>query len=94
MSIYVGNLSYDVTKDDLNQAFAAHGVVKQVNLPIDRVTGRLRGFAFIEMETEAEEAAAIEAFDGAEWMGRALKVNKARPREDRSASSDSFSRRY
>lgn len=86
MSIYVGNLSYEVTKDDINQAFAAHGVVKQVNLPSDRDTGRLRGFAFVEMETESEEAAAIQALDGAEWMGRDLKVNKARPREERSNS--------
>jgi RNA recognition motif-containing protein len=87
MSIYVGNLSFDVTKEDLNQAFGAHGAVKLVNLPTDRETGRLRGFAFVEMETELEEAAAIEALDGAEWMGRDLKVNKARPREDRSSGS-------
>jgi RNA recognition motif. (a.k.a. RRM, RBD, or RNP domain) len=94
MSIYVGNLSYDVTKEDLNQAFAQHGAVKQVNLPTDRETGRLRGFAFVEMETEAEETAAIEALDGAEWMGRDLKVNKARPREDRSSFGSGSSRRY
>lgn len=83
MSIYVGNLSYDVTQDDLNQVFAEYGAVKRVQLPTDRETGRLRGFAFVEMGTEAEEAAAIEALDGAEWMGRDLKVNKAKPREER-----------
>jgi RNA recognition motif-containing protein len=94
MSIYVGNLSYDVTKEDLNQAFAQHGIVKQVNLPTDRETGRLRGFAFVEMTTEAEETAAIEALDGAEWMGRDLKVNKAKPREDRSSFGGGSSRRY
>ncbi|MEO8891945.1 MAG: RNA-binding protein [Coleofasciculaceae cyanobacterium] len=83
MSIYVGNLSYDVTQEDLNAAFAEYGSVKRVQLPTDRETGRLRGFAFVEMGTEEEEAAAIEALDGAEWMGRDLKVNKAKPREDR-----------
>ncbi len=100
MSIYVGNLSYEITQDDLIQAFAEYGTVKQVQLPKDRETGRFRGFAFVEMETSAEEAAAIEALDGAEWMGRDLKVNKAKPREDRRSSGDSWgnnnrsSRRY
>ena len=86
MSVYVGNLSYEVTQDDLTQAFAEYGTVKRVQLPTDRETGRLRGFAFVEMETEAEETAAIEALDGAEWMGRDLKVNKAKPREERGSS--------
>ncbi|MTJ46480.1 RNA-binding protein [Dolichospermum sp. UHCC 0259] len=83
MSIYVGNLSYDVTENDLNGVFAEYGTVKRVQLPTDRETGRKRGFAFVEMGTEAEETAAIEALDGAEWMGRNLKVNKAKPKEDR-----------
>lgn len=82
MSIYVGNLSYEVTQDDLTHVFAEYGTVKRVQLPTDRETGRLRGFGFVEMGTEAEETAAIEALDGAEWMGRDLKVNKARPREE------------
>lgn len=82
MSIYVGNLSYEVTQDDLTHVFAEYGTVKRVQLPTDRETGRLRGFGFVEMGTEAEESAAIEALDGAEWMGRDLKVNKARPREE------------
>lgn len=101
MSIYVGNLSYDVTQDDLTQVFAEYGTVKRVQLPTDRETGRLRGFAFVEMETDAEETAAIEALDGAEWMGRDLKVNKARPREERGPSGGNWggnrgnsSRRY
>ncbi|MGB8700625.1 MAG: RNA-binding protein [Thermosynechococcaceae cyanobacterium] len=100
MSIYVGNLSYEVTQDDLTQTFAEYGTVKRVQLPTDRETGRLRGFAFIEMAAEAEETAAIEALDGAEWMGRGLKVNKAKPREDRGSSGGSWgnsgggSRRY
>jgi RNA recognition motif-containing protein len=83
MSIYIGNLSYEVTQDDLNRAFAEYGTVRRVQLPTDRETGRFRGFAFVEMSTEAEETAAIEALDGAEWMGRDLKVNKAKPREER-----------
>jgi RNA recognition motif-containing protein len=83
MSIYVGNLSYEVTQDDLTRVFAEYGTVNRVQLPTDRETGRLRGFAFVDMGTEAEETAAIEALDGAEWMGRDLKVNKAKPRENR-----------
>jgi RNA recognition motif-containing protein len=83
MSMYVGNLSYDVKEQDLTGVFAEYGTVKRVQLPTDRETGRLRGFGFVEMSTEAEEAAAIEALDGAEWMGRAMKVNQAKPREDR-----------
>lgn len=86
MSIYVGNLAYQVTQEDLEQAFAEYGTVKRVQLPTDRETGRFRGFAFVEMETEAQEASAIDALDGAEWMGRDLKVNKARPREERGSS--------
>ncbi|MBD2180713.1 RNA-binding protein [Planktothrix sp. FACHB-1355] len=93
MSIYVGNLSYDVTQDDLNTTFAEYGTVKRVQLPTDRETGRLRGFAFVEMDTEAEETAAIEALNGAEWMGRDLKVNKARPREERGSSGGSWGNR-
>ncbi|MEH2237433.1 RNA recognition motif domain-containing protein [Nostoc sp.] len=87
MSIYVGNLSYQVTEEDLKLAFAEYGTVNRVQLPTDRETGRPRGFAFVEMETDAQEQAAIDALDGAEWMGRDLKVNKAKPREERSNSS-------
>ncbi|MEH1770099.1 RNA recognition motif domain-containing protein [Nostoc sp.] len=86
MSIYVGNLSYDVTQDALSAVFAEYGTVKRVQLPTDRETGRLRGFAFVEMNSEDEETKAIEALDGAEWLGRDLKVNKAKPREDRGGS--------
>jgi len=86
MSIYVGNLSFEATQEDITQIFAEYGTVKRVQLPTDRETGRLRGFAFVEMGAEAEETAAIEALDGAEWMGRDLKVNKAKPREDRGGS--------
>lgn len=83
MSIYVGNLSYEVTQEDISNVFAEYGSVKRVVLPTDRETGRLRGFAFVEMGSDAEETAAIEGLDGAEWMGRDLKVNKAKPKEDR-----------
>jgi RNA recognition motif-containing protein len=86
MSIYVGNLSYQVTEEDLKMAFSEYGKVSRVQLPTDRETGRPRGFAFVEMENESQETAAIEALDGAEWMGRDLKVNKAKPREERSPS--------
>ena len=83
MSIYVGNLSYEITQEHLNQTFAEYGTVRRIQLPTDRETGRLRGFAFVEMSSDDEEAKAIEALDGAEWMGRDLKVNKAKPKEDR-----------
>ena len=83
MSIYVGNLSYEVTQDGLSEIFKEYGTVKRVQLPTDRETGKVRGFGFVEMESDAEEEKAIEALDGAEWMGRDLKVNKAKPREER-----------
>lgn len=82
MSIYVGNLSYDVTPDDLSEVFAQYGTVKRSIIPTDRETGRSRGFGFVEMSNEDEEGAAIEALDGADWMGRSMRVNKARPREN------------
>jgi RNA recognition motif-containing protein len=85
MSIYVGNLAFSVTQDDLNEVFGEYGKVKRVQVPVDRETGRPRGFAFVEMETDAQEEAAIAELDGAEWMGRDLRVNKARPREERPA---------
>ncbi|NJN02153.1 MAG: RNA-binding protein [Leptolyngbyaceae cyanobacterium SL_1_1] len=84
MSIYVGNLSYDASQEDLSEVFSEYGTVKRVQIPTDRETGRVRGFAFVEMSSDDEESAAIDALDGAEWMGRDLKVNKAKPREPRS----------
>lgn len=80
MSIYVGNLSFKATQEDVTEVFKEYGTVKRVQLPTDRETGRMRGFGFVEMSSDEEEAAAIEALDGAEWMGRELRVNKARPR--------------
>jgi len=86
MTVYVGNLSYSATAEDLNEVFKEYGSVKRVQVPVDRETGRARGFAFVEMAQESEEDAAIEELDGAEWMGRTLKVNKARPRTERKPS--------
>ncbi|NER78101.1 MAG: RNA-binding protein [Leptolyngbya sp. SIO1D8] len=86
MTVYVGNLSYNATEEDLNEVFKEYGSVKRIQVPLDRETGRMRGFAFVEMSDEAEEDAAIEDLDGAEWMGRTLKVNKARPRTERKPS--------
>ena len=85
MTIYVGNLSYEVTQEDLKQVFAEYGDVKRVNIPTDRETGRVRGFAFVELAEETDEEKAIEDLDGAEWMGRDMRVNKAKPRERRPA---------
>ncbi len=84
MSIYIGNLSFDATEADLTEVFAEYGTVKRVQLPTDRETGRMRGFGFVELSSDAEEEKAIEALDGAEWMGREIRVNKAKPREPRS----------
>ncbi len=82
MSIYVGNLSYQVTQADFTDVFGEYGTVKQVKIPTDRETGKIRGFAFVEMGSNAEEDKAIAELDGAEWMGRSMKVNKAKPREE------------
>jgi len=99
MSIYVGNLSYDVTEENLNAVFAEYGTVRRVQIPTDRETGRVRGFGFVEMSSDDEEEKAIEALDGAEWMGRDLKVNKARPREEKGSfggnrRNNNFRNRY
>lgn len=92
MTVYVGNLSYNATEDDLNEVFKEYGSVKRIQMPVDRETGRVRGFAFVEMSQDSEEEAAIEDLDGAEWMGRTLKVNKARPRENRRPTGGGGSR--
>ena len=88
MTIYVSNLSYEPTTEDITSLFAEYGSVKSVEIPTDRETGRPRGFSFVEMSTDAEETAAIEALDGTEWMGRDLKVNKAKPKSDRGYRDD------
>ena len=83
--LYVGNLSYNVTENDLQDLFAQQGPVTEVNLMQDRATGRPRGFAFVTMATEEGAKAAIQALNGKEMDGRALTVNEARPREERPA---------
>ena len=79
--LYVGNLSYDTTENDLQDAFAAHGTVVEVNILQDKMTGRPRGFGFVTMENAENAQAAIAALNGAQLGGRALTVNEARPRE-------------
>lgn len=83
MKLYVGNLSFDTSKDDLQTMFAAAGTVESVSLIEDRETGRSRGFGFVEMSTKEEGAAAVDQFNGKDLDGRTLKVNEAKPREDR-----------
>ncbi|MBA3975232.1 MAG: RNA-binding protein [Candidatus Solibacter sp.] len=80
MKIFVGNLSYQTTQDDLYAAFAAYGTVDQASIVTDRDTGQPRGFAFVEMPNKAEADAAIASLNGAEMNGRALNVNEARPK--------------
>ncbi len=84
MNIYVGNLSYNTTEDDLRTKFSAFGTVDSVKVIADRDTGRSKGFAFIEMSDQSSGNAAIEGLNGQDLDDRALKVNEARPREDRS----------
>ena len=82
--LFVGNLSFNTTENDLQDAFAAHGTVVETNLMVDRASGRPRGFAFVTMSSETEAQNAISAMNGASLDGRALTVNIARPREERS----------
>jgi RNA recognition motif-containing protein len=77
MSIYVGNLSFEVEEDDLKQIFLEHGSVRKIQLSTNPKTGHNRGFAVVQMATVTEEVAAIRALRGLEWMGRSLKVNRA-----------------
>ena len=83
MNLYVGNLPYQTTEDDLRNAFSAHGEVQRVSLIIDRDTGRSKGFGFVEMGDRAAGEAAISALDGTDFDGRNIKVNEAKPREER-----------
>ncbi len=84
--LYVGNLPDSATEQDLSVKFAAFGTVKSVKLITDRVTGRNRGFGFIEMASEAEAQAAIDSLNGSDYEGQSMKVNEARPQEKRSGS--------
>ena len=81
--LYVGNLGFDVTENDIRDMLSKHGPVEEVNVIMDKVTGRPRGFAFATMNTEEGAKAAILALNGKDWKGRALTVNEARPRAER-----------
>jgi cold-inducible RNA-binding protein len=83
--LYVGNLPFKITENDLQDLFAQHGSVTEANLMMDKVSGRARGFGFVTMATREEAEAAIQALHGKEWEGRTLTVNEARPREERPA---------
>jgi len=81
MTIYVGNLSFQAEREDLVELFGQYGEVRQCSLPLDRETGRKRGFAFVELADDASEQKAIDDLQDVEWMGRMIRVNKATPRE-------------
>ncbi|MDB6147703.1 MAG: hypothetical protein JWO45_1367 [Spartobacteria bacterium] len=83
MKLYVGNLSFETTENDLQDLFEKHGKVGEVHLMMDRMTGKSRGFAFVTMDEKSEADAAMSALNGKEVGGRALTVNEARPREER-----------
>src|SRR5437016_6547021 len=92
--LFVGNLSFNVTENALQDAFAAHGTVLETNLMMDRATGRPRGFAFITMSSNEEAQKAISAMNGASLDGRNLTVNEAKPREERAPGGAGGRRGY
>jgi RNA recognition motif-containing protein len=94
MKMYIGNLSFDTTKQDLESHFSQFGSVTDVHLPEDRETGRPRGFAFVTMDSKSAMEDAIEACDGKDFGGRDLKVNEAKPREDRGGGGGGGRGRY
>jgi RNA recognition motif-containing protein len=89
--LFVGNLSFNTTENDLNDLFAAHGTVTETNLMMDRETGRPRGFGFVTMSSVEEAQKAIEALSGKDLDGRALTVNVAKPREERAPGGGGYS---
>ena len=88
--LFVGNLSFETTENELHDAFAAYGTVTEANLMMDRATSRSRGFAFVVMSTDEEAQKAIAAMNGMDLNGRAITVNVAKPREDRSGGSRGY----
>ena len=92
--LFVGNLSFNTTENDLNDAFAAHGTVTETNLMMDRMTNRPRGFGFVTMSSADEAQKAIEGMNGKDMDGRALTVNVARPREERPAGGGGGRREF
>ena len=89
MKLYVGNLAFETTENDLQDLFEQHGEVGEVHLMMDRMTGRSRGFAFVTMNDNTQASTAMSALNGHELNGRALNVNEARPREERPRSNGS-----
>jgi RNA recognition motif-containing protein len=87
MKLFVGNLSFETTENDLQDLFEKHGQVSEVALMMDRMTGKSRGFAFVTMGDKTQGEAAVAALNGQQVAGRALTVNEARPREDRGAGN-------
>ena len=83
MNIYVGNLNYNLKEEELSQLFAQYGEVTSVKIITDKFTGRAKGFGFVEMENDDEAQKAIDELDGSDVMGRNIKVNKARPPQER-----------
>jgi RNA recognition motif-containing protein len=94
MTIYVGNLSFDAEVEDLKQLFAEYGSVSKCTLPLDRDTGRKRGFAFVDMASASEETKAIDDLQNVEWMGRNIRVNKAEPRPSGSGGGGGGGQRW
>ncbi len=88
MNIYVGNLSYETSENDLRNVFGEHGAVSKVNVIMDKMTGKSKGFAFVEMENDDEGQNAIEKLNDADLNGRNLKVNLAKPRTERPARNN------
>jgi cold-inducible RNA-binding protein len=88
--LYVGNLPFDITEEDLRNMLSAHGPVNEIAVVMDKITGRARGFAFATMNTQEAATAAIQALNGKDWKGRALTVNEARPREERSGGGGGY----
>jgi RNA recognition motif-containing protein len=87
VTIYVGNLSFEASEEDIRDVFVEYGPVVRITMPIDRETGKQRGFAFVDMVNDEDEDKAIADLDGAEWLGRELKVNKAKPKESAPSSA-------
>jgi len=94
MNIYIGNMSFETTEDQLRQAFAAFGEVSTVKIITDKYTGKPKGFGFVEMSAKGEAVAAISGLNGQDLNGRALNVNEAKPRSDNGGGNHSYRNSY
>jgi RNA recognition motif-containing protein len=90
MNIYIGNLAYTVSEDDLRDAFSEFGQVNSANIITDKFSGRSKGFGFVEMSNDSEAREAIESMNNKDWKGRNITVNEAKPREERPARRDRY----